>query len=133
MKKYNFNLDEGTQDFPNCFCQLSLKKTTKRYGCLARKNISDQAKVLLSLFSIFDHKLENFYYSFLKDLDKHFKKHLNELFLLETDYTQVKDKIFNFLKTRIQQICNENSDNSSQELHDEGPVILLVNSSRGVD
>ena len=100
---------------------------------LGQKNISDQAKILLSPFLIFEHKLENFYYSFLKYLDKHFKKHLNELFLLETDYTQVKDKIFNFLKTRIQQICNENSNNSSQELHDDGPVILLVNSSRDVD
>ena len=100
---------------------------------MARKSISDQAKVPLLLFPIFEHKLENFYFSFLENLDKHSKNTLNELFLLETDYTQVKDKIFNFLKTRIQQICNENSDNSSQELHDDGPVILLVNSSRGAD
>ena len=63
---------------------------------LGQKNISDQAKVLLLLFLIFEHKLENFCYSFREDLDKHSKNTLNELFLLETDYTQVKDKIFNF-------------------------------------
>ena len=62
---------------------------------MARKNISDQAKVLLLLFPILEHKLENFYYSFREDLDKHSKNTLNELFHLETDYTQVKDKIFN--------------------------------------
>ena len=77
------------------------EKENKEIRLLGQKNISDQVKVLLLPFLIFEHKLENFYYSFLKDLDKHFKKHLNELFLLETDYTQVKDKIFNFLKTRI--------------------------------
>ena len=61
------------------------------------------------------------------------KNTLMSSFSLRQIIHKLRIKIFNFLKTRIQKICNENNDNSSQEFHDEGPENLLANSSRSAD
>ena len=60
---------------PTVFAQ-PIRKGEREKQLLVQKNISDQAKVSPTAFS--------------KDLNEHLKDTLNELFHLETDYTQVK-------------------------------------------
>ena len=80
---------QGVLDFPQLFLLDQLEKARERNSCLARKIFLIKLKFLLLLFLIFKYKLENFYCSLRKDLDKHSKDISNELLHLKTDSTQV--------------------------------------------